>query len=212
MYKVIIVEDQELTASGHANPLKMPDFSVIATYHDRKQLRQSPLLNSAHLILLDLKLPEERSDSHAIGTCVPTIDLVSDLIKQYPSLRIVLLTNESSQYYILHSKIAGAHGYLVKSQVGLAGTLPETLLSILADGRRIFPEADYPSEVMELSEAELRVLIAKIENPGKSSKHVGQLLGSKSSTVRNHLSSAYKKLGVNSLDEARQRLLELGMA
>jgi DNA-binding NarL/FixJ family response regulator len=139
---------------------------------------------------------------------VPTINLVEDLNKAYPNLVIVLLTNEETPYFVHLSKLAGARGYILKSQIGLANSFSETLLSILTEGKRIFPETFAPTQIAEISAAELRVVVTKCEHPGKSSTVIGEMLGLEDSTVRNHLSSVYKKLGVKGLVEAKLRLME----
>jgi DNA-binding NarL/FixJ family response regulator len=142
-----------------------------------------------------------------------------DLLAEIPRLaeseaRILLLTRSEDQALQDQAILAGANGILGKD------TSPEMALMAIAkvhEGQvwldrvatgRIFvefsrraanqPAANDPEthKISSLTERERKVVLCILENAGDDGKSIAQKLRISESTLRNHLTSIYEKIGV----------------
>lgn len=103
--KVVITDDHHLVIEGLRKVLDpLPQIEVIASY-----TRAGALLKGLHtavpdVLLLDLQLPDQ-----------PAYEIVEDLIRDYPDMRILILSAVESHYYIKDMINQGCQGYLLKS-------------------------------------------------------------------------------------------------
>ncbi len=79
-------------------------IQVIATYLNAMDLMDGLEHNRPDVLLLDIQLPDRPGD-----------ELVPELLKKYPSLKIIVLTNFDSSMYATKMIWQGVHGYLLKT-------------------------------------------------------------------------------------------------
>jgi RNA polymerase sigma factor (sigma-70 family) len=130
--------------------------------------------------------------------------------KKYPKAEIIMLTVFQDEEHIYKALCAGATGYLLKST-----PLPQIKESIINIGlgevpmskavaRKVLehfnPKRTYDTAEDELSAREKQVMQAIVE--GLSYKMIAARLNTSVETVRTQVKSIYKKLHVNSQEEA----------
>ena len=104
MITIGIVDDHSLIISGLVHMLgNLPDYSVLFTANNGKQLMTELDRQLPDVLLLDIELP----DSNGIELC-------TDILKKYPSLPIIALTNHDEVVYVKKMMRSGAKGYLLK--------------------------------------------------------------------------------------------------
>lgn len=115
MITIGIVDDHSLIISGLAHMLSdLPDYPILFTANNGKQLMLELERQQPSVLLLDIELP----DSNGIELC-------SDVLKKYPELPIVALTNHDEVVYVKKMMRSGAKGYLLK------GTDKQNLLNAI---------------------------------------------------------------------------------
>jgi DNA-binding NarL/FixJ family response regulator len=107
MIKIKIVEDLQSYAEALESKLEASKIAtVMGRYKSGAEFMAS--ITGAHcvpdVLLIDIELPD----------CKGT-DLSVQLLKQYPGLKIILLTSHDSYGLILRAISTGIHGYILKS-------------------------------------------------------------------------------------------------
>ena len=135
-----------------------------------------------------------------------------------PESEVVVLTASGTEENLLEAIRAGAAGYLLKSEpperiasflrgvaggeAALSGSIARRLLDRVREGGRI---GGVPDEVAEkLSAREVEVLLLLDEHLGTD--EIAARLYISEHTVRSHVKSLLRKLGVSSRREALERL------
>ncbi|MFC7524361.1 response regulator [Parapedobacter sp. GCM10030251] len=115
MITIGIVDDHSLIISGLAHMLgDLPDYPILFTANNGKQLMLELERQQPSVLLLDIELPD-----------INGIELCSDVLKKYPELPIVALTNHDEVVYVKKMMRSGAKGYLLK------GTDKQNLLNAI---------------------------------------------------------------------------------
>jgi DNA-binding NarL/FixJ family response regulator len=184
------------------------DFSVVGQATTGEEARDLALAQRPDLLLLDLELPG-----------MSGIDVIRALCPALPGLEILVLTSFADEARVYDAVQLGAAGYLVK---GIAPRqLEAAIREAVAGGTVIDPRLarrfwNYFAAVQGRSEEgygltadELDVLslIAR----GLSNPETAQTLGASRRTVKGHLESIYRKLGVSSRVEATVKALQAGL-
>jgi DNA-binding NarL/FixJ family response regulator len=148
----------------------------------------------------------ERPDVLLIGLSMPGLDGVAaarELSAAHPEIRVVVLTTPSDRGRILEALDAGAIGYLPKDAA------PADLIAgVRAASRGESPRAASPAPrarserraADELSERELDVLA--LVGAGLPNKQIAGRLEISEKTVKNHLTSIFRALGVEDRTQA----------
>jgi DNA-binding NarL/FixJ family response regulator len=148
----------------------------------------------------------ERPDVLLIGLSMPGLDGVAaarDLSAAHPEIRVVVLTSPADRERILDALDAGAIGYLPKDaapgdlRAGVrAASRGESPRSASAGPR---PRSDRRA-ADELSDRELDVLA--LVGAGLPNKLIAHRLDISEKTVKNHLTSIFRALGVDDRTQA----------
>jgi len=109
-------------------------FEIIGMVSNGIELLNSPLLNTADIILLDLNMPG-----------LDGLKALTELKNKRIKAKIIVLTNYHSFELVKDCKIRGASGYLVKSDE--LQNLAAAILSV-CEGNEVFPNFD-EKEVQE---------------------------------------------------------------
>lgn len=157
------------------------------------------------LILMDIEMPKMNG-----------IEATSEVKRQYPHIKIIMLTVFDNDENIFNAIRAGADGYLLKDTN--AETLHNAILEVLDGGAPMTPaiarktlkllrspvsEIDMINEVFKLSERETGVLEQLAT--GNSYTRIAETLFISPGTVRKHIENIYKKLKVHNKLEALEK-------
>lgn len=103
--KVAITDDHPLVINGLRNMLHQhPHITVTATYLNGDALLHGIKEDMPDVLLLDIQMPGKTGD-----------ELAPLLLKKYPGLKIIALTNFDSTLYANNMLKVGAYGYVLKS-------------------------------------------------------------------------------------------------
>lgn len=206
--RVLVVDDHPLTREALASLLAQHDFDVVGQASDGEEALALASRLSPDLVLLDLTMPGMDG-----LTALPRL---RDLA---PESEVVVLTASGTEENLLAAIRGGAAGYLLKSEppdriveflrgvaggeAALSGAVARRLLERVREGGRI--GGGVPDEIAErLSAREVEVLLLLDEH--LSTEDIAARLYISEHTVRSHVKSLLRKLGVSSRREALERL------
>ena len=103
--KIAITDDHVMVLQGIKSMLLgIKEVDIIATYTNANETLEGLQKDSPHVLLLDINLPDMNG-----------IDLSKLLLKQYPELKIIALTNFEDIAFVKRMLKNGVHGYLLKN-------------------------------------------------------------------------------------------------
>lgn len=205
--RVLIVDDHPLTRDALAALLVQQGFEVVGEAEDGAEAIARAGDLRPDIVLLDLTMPGMDG-----LTALPAIREIA------PESEVVVLTASDSEENLLGAIRAGASGYLLKTEppeqiaaflrgvargdAALSGGVARRLLDRVREGGRL---SGVPEEITRtLSAREVEVLLLLDEHLGTD--EIAQRLFISEHTVRSHVKSLLKKLGVSSRREALERL------
>ena len=172
------------------------DICELESLEEVKQLLES---QNVQLLLLDLWMP----DSHGLAGLM--------MIKgMYPALPIIIVSASEEAEIVRAAIQAGASGYLYKSfslkQIHDAVVMvnqgdvyvPENINSGVMENE--ITDLNAIAKISRLTPTQLRVFLQLSE--GKMNKQIAALMEISEATVKAHVTSIYKKLGVRSRTQA----------
>jgi two-component system nitrate/nitrite response regulator NarL len=206
--RVLIVDDHPLTRDALSALLTQHDFSVVGVAADGVQAIATARELQPDLILLDLSMP-------GIGG-LEALPLLRDAA---PGCEVVMLTASVAEENLLGSIRAGAAGYLLKTEpperiveflrgaaegeAALSGSIARRLLEKVRDGRN--GDGGVPDAIARaLSAREVEVLLLLDDHLGTD--QIAARLFISEHTVRSHVKSLLRKLGVSSRRQALEAL------
>lgn len=102
---IMITDDHPMLRNGLKGILALQEhISVLGDYGNTAQLLQALQAQQPDVLLLDLQLPGTRGD-----------EIAPLLLRQYPDMRIIILTGNNSAYNARLLLDLGVQGYLVKN-------------------------------------------------------------------------------------------------
>jgi DNA-binding NarL/FixJ family response regulator len=205
---IMIVDDHPMIIDGLKNMLREYEhISLIGAYNDGEALLEGLTDRQPHVLLLDIQLPGKPGD-----------ELVPIILKQYPGIGILALTNYNSSLYISTMFRQGALGYLLKTtqQHTLIEAIetvyrketytePSLRAKLQQEGQR--NRNIYPRLSLTIREKEIIKLLAA----GKSNQEIAETLFIGFNTVRNYRARIFAKLDVNTISELVKKVLTLGL-
>jgi DNA-binding NarL/FixJ family response regulator len=206
--RILLVDDHPLTRSALAGLLTQQGFDVIGEASDGEEAIAAAMRLEPDLILLDLSMPG-----------LDGLSALPQLREAAPGCEVVVLTASGTEENLLGAIRGGAAGYLLKSEpperiveflrgvangeAALSGAVARRLLEqVRVGGRRGSGVPD--SIAAALSARELEVLLLLDEHLGTD--EIARRLYISEHTVRSHVKSLLRKLGVSSRREALEAL------
>jgi len=197
---VMIVDDHPLVRIGMATVInQQADMSIVAHADTGALARELFRRHRPDVVLMDLRL---RTESGA--------QITSEICAEFSAARVLIISNYEGDEHIHQALAAGAMGYLFKSIV--EDELIDAIREVCA-GRRYLPRGvvaglaeNRSGAQLTRREHELLVLLGK----GLRNRELGQVLGMAENTVKTHLKSLFRKLGVADRAEAVREGLRRG--
>jgi DNA-binding NarL/FixJ family response regulator len=205
--RILLVDDHPLTREALSSLLEQHGFDVVGQASDGEEAVALARELDPELVLLDLTMPGMDG-----LTALPL------LREAAPNSEIVVLTASGTEANLLGAIRAGAAGYLLKNEAperiadflrgvvhgeaALSGSVARSLLDRVREGGRM---GGVPEDIAAiLSAREVEVLLLLDEH--LSTEEIATRLFISEHTVRSHVKSLLRKLGVSSRREALERL------
>ncbi|WP_369034912.1 response regulator transcription factor [Streptomyces adonidis] len=200
MIKVLLAEDQSMVREALAALLGLePDIEVVAQVARGDEVLAAARTHAdLDVALLDIEMPG------ATG-----IEAAAQLHREFPSLKLVVLTTFGRPGYLRAAMESGADAFLVKDAP--AAQLAEAVRKVLAGERVIDPTlaaAALADGANPLTDREREVLRAAAN--GATNAELAATLHLSQGTVRNYLSTAIQKLTARNRTEAVRIAREKG--
>jgi DNA-binding NarL/FixJ family response regulator len=187
---ILLVDDHHLVRAGLASLIdSADDLHVVGQAANGQQALELTAALTPDVVLMDLSMPE-----------LDGVETTRRLLAIHGSANVVVLTSFSDQARVADALAAGAVGYLLKD------CEPRDLLAAVraaAQGhapldprvaKALLPSAGPARPVDDLSPRELQVL--RLVTRGLANKQIARNLGISESTVKAHISSVFRRIGV----------------
>jgi DNA-binding NarL/FixJ family response regulator len=206
--RILLVDDHPLTRSALAGLLTQHGFDVVGEASDGEEAIEAAVRLAPDLILLDLSMPG-----------LDGLSALPRLRAAAPDCEVVVLTASGTEENLLGAIRGGAAGYLLKSEpperivdflrgvaqgeAALSGAVARRLLEQVREGGG--RNSGVPDSIAAtLSARELEVLLLLDDHLGTD--EIAKRLFISEHTVRSHVKSLLRKLGVSSRREALEAL------
>ncbi len=222
--RILLVDDHQLVREALRRALEDAGYVVVEA-DDGESAVERALTAAPHVVLMDVSMPglDGLAATRALRTRVP-------------DARVLVLTMHEEDRLVLEAREAGAAGYLLKTAA--SSEVVAAVAQVLA-GRSVFPElsgadravgggvddrggagddrgdagdrdsGDRGEDDRGLSSRERQIL--QLLADGRTPGEVAKMLVISPKTVRNHLTRAYDKLGVDSRSRAIVEALRRGL-
>lgn len=199
MIRLVVAEDERLMREAVVSLLDLePDFDVVAAAASGDEAVDLIRTHRPEIALLDFELP--------VFDGVEVAEFAAEVSRP---TKCVIITRHARPGVLRRALAAGVSGFTSKSVP--AATLAQIIRRVHQGGRYVDPElamAAIDTQAHPLTRRELEVL--RHVQPSTTAAQIGSTLHLSPGTVRNYLSSAIQKLGVNSRLEARDHALDYG--
>ncbi|MGH3352686.1 MAG: response regulator transcription factor [Nocardioides sp.] len=195
LIRVLVADDQELIRSALATVVgTQEDLDLVGTVPSGEDAVQACLEHRVDVVLMDIRM----GSLDGIGAC-------TEIRRLRPETRVLILTTFDLDDYLFGALAAGAGGFLTKDTPGLevaaairevyAGrsvVSPRATRALIDQIAHKVPRNEIAALEFSTREREVMELLAR----GLSNAEIGQELFVAESTVKTHVGSLIRKLGV----------------
>ncbi|EEM81012.1 MULTISPECIES: response regulator [Bacillus] len=201
--KVLLVDDHTVVLKGLAFFLStQEDLELVGEANNGKEALVKVGETNPDVILMDLYMPE-----------MDGVEATAYIKKEYPNVKVIVLTSFSDQAHVLPALRAGASGYILKDvepdqlveaiRSAYKGNIqlhPDIANALLSQTLPVEEKEEEPSivDVLTARENEVLQLLAK----GMSNKEIASVLVITEKTVKAHVSSILSKLNLSDRTQA----------
>ncbi|MCR1808272.1 response regulator transcription factor [Stenotrophomonas geniculata] len=202
--KVLLVDDHTVVLKGLAFFLStQEDLELVGEANNGKEALVKVGETNPDVILMDLYMPE-----------MDGVEATAYIKKEYPNVKVIVLTSFSDQAHVLPALRAGASGYILKDvepdqlveaiRSAYKGNIqlnPDIENALLSQTLPVEEKEEEPSiqvDVLTARENEVLQLLAK----GMSNKEIASVLVITEKTVKAHVSSILSKLNLSDRTQA----------
>lgn len=215
---IVVVEDHPLFRQGVIDTLSFdPDFDVIGDSTNGDDGLDLILALQPDIAILDVNMPGKNGQQ-----------ITNEVTGSKSVTKVILMTAFATEDQMIHAAIAGAHGFCSKD------ILPEELMDLVRTvykggysmNSRLMTDTEFKLWLSEqlthyskvysdpgnplhpLSDRELEVLNMIVD--GKSNKEIGNALSLSEQTIKNHVTSIFRKFGVEDRTQAVIYAMKMG--
>jgi DNA-binding NarL/FixJ family response regulator len=208
--RVLLVDDHQLVRAGVQALLR--DLAGVEVVGEAGDGREALRLIAAHrpdVVLMDIMMPSMNG-----------LEATARIVKEHPGTRVIMLSVNASEEYVLQSLRAGAAGYLLKN---ITPAELETAIRAVARGERYlttavsrhvidaYLERDCPEstslERLTPRQREVLQLVAE----GATTKEIGRKLGVSVKTAEMHRSQLMDALGIHDVAGLVRYAIRMGV-
>ncbi len=209
---VMVVDDHPLWRDAVVRDLEAAGLRVVATAATGTEAVTRAAATRPAVVVLDLHIPPPDG-----------VEVTSRLVRDDPTVRVLILSASGEQADVLDAVKAGATGYLVKSasreellaavrRVAAGDTVFTAGLAglVLGEYRRLSQEpADTGPDLPRLTERETEVL--RLVAKGLSYRQIAERLVLSHRTVQNHVQNTLRKLQLHNRVQLVRYAIEQGL-
>jgi DNA-binding NarL/FixJ family response regulator len=211
--RVMLVDDHPVVREGLRSMLDEPGVEVVGEAGTGLEAVVKAERCAPDVILMDVRMPE-----------MDGLSAMAAIKRARPQTAILVLSTYDNIEYIIRAVVGGASGYLLKGTprqqmiqaikaVAEGDSLlePHQLHSVvskaLQEGQKIRGRSTSPAQPLTRRELEVVKLLVQ----GLTNKQIGDLLGVSASTIKTHVQSIIRKLGVSDRTQAAVWAVRNGM-
>ncbi len=215
--RIVLADDHNLVRAGIRALLQnMPDVQVIGEAANGREALDLVKETRPDLVLMDIAMPELNG-----------LDATAELVKQYPKLRIIILSMYVTEAFVLEALRAGASGYLLKGaatpELGLAihavargetylssavsGHVIEAFKRIASSEFRASTEAGRDEVDLTPRQRQVLQLIAE----GHSTKEIAEKLNISVKTAKTHRAELMRRLDMHDVASLVRYAMQIGL-
>lgn len=212
MIKIIIADDHHLFIEGVRSLVKsMENIEIIAELSNGQELIDTLMSTGCDLILMDINMP-----------VLDGIEATKRIKKNYPGIKILMLTMFSSKDYIEKLLKAGADGYLLKNtdakELRLAiesimngeSYFSKEVTARIMEGLQKKKQGEQFNHFIELTEREIDVLKLIVQE--LTTAEIAEKLFISTHTVETHRKNLISKLNVRNIAGLVKYAMQNGLA
>jgi len=201
MITVSIVDDHKMVVESLSKMIDESDIAqVTGRYFDLESLRQGLAKERPDVLLLDIGLPDGDG-----------VDFCAEILKEYPEIKIIMLTTYKEFHVAKRALHNGALGYILKN----AGSeeVFEGIKTVSEGDQFLCEEIDIllkdkkDSDVIWLTNREKEVL--KYIADGYTTKEIADFIFVDSETVKTHRKNLFIKVKAKNMAELLKRAYEM---
>lgn len=194
--RILIADDHTLVRAGFRSLLeKLPDCAVVAEVGDGREALRLAAQLQPDVVLMDVKMPTLNG-----------LEATARISRDYPNVRVVLLSMYTNEEYVLQALRAGAVGYLLKDaataelqlaiQAAVRGEMylsPSISKRVLQDYIQLVGSGGGMLDALTPRQREVLQLIAE----GRTMKEIAQSLQISVKTAESHRTQLMERLDIH---------------
>jgi DNA-binding NarL/FixJ family response regulator len=205
--RILLADDHTLVRAGvRALLARVPNVEIVGEAADGRQAIDSAVKLKPDLILLDLMMPN-----------VGGLEAIEEIRKLVPESKIIVVTMNDTEAYVLQALRSGAAGYLLKE--GSPAELHSAISAVAAGGTYVSPAVskhlvrgitrppEERSEALTPRQAQILKLVAE----GMSTKQIAAHLTISPKTVEAHRSMIMTALDIRDLASLVRYAIRTGL-
>lgn len=202
MYKVLLVDDENLLLDSLEIILSVNDVEIIGKANDGKaalEILKTNSFDGCDIALVDLNM-------HGMGG----LELISIMKQKFPKIKILVLTTFYDDENITQAIASGADGYLLKDsgKKAILGAVEQIMGGVTVLDQKVMLRLTSlmnqnlkkePQEIkgveLDLTEREKEICSLMVE--GLTNRQIADQLYISEGTVKNYISNIYDKTGIH---------------
>jgi DNA-binding NarL/FixJ family response regulator len=211
--RVAILDDHQSIIDGYTLRLSSsPEIEVVASATYGEELQPMLARHSVDVLLMDIGVPESRDNPNPY----PILTVLPRLLQSYPNLTVIIISVYNQGTLIRAVVEAGASGYILKEDNAAIQNLSAIVRSVSHGGVYFSQQANQKllkglSKEPLLTPRQLQALSFCAAYPDATTAELAKKMNVANSTMRNLLSKAYVRLGVNNRSAAVLKARTLGL-
>lgn len=203
---IIIVDHQQLFREGVNRVLQTESsFKIVASSDHFSVVEPLVISQKIDVLLIDVKILMENKEH-----------IKTNFLNENQTIKIIVLSSEGEENYVTEAVKLGVHGYLLKEMDiftfvdaikavyrGLSYIHPIVTNTLIEEYRKLTKGSEEaivqrPTHLYTKRECEVLQLLTD----GQSNRQIAETLNISEKTVKNHVSSLFKKMKVNDRTKA----------
>lgn len=207
--RVLIADDQLLVRAGMCELVKLlPGVEVVAQAGDGNEALRFIATHAPDIMLMDIEMPGMNG-----------LEATVLAKKQFPHVKIILLSERSSEEFVSRAFRSGAEAFVLKN-----ASVDElhTVINLVAEGgEQLTPQLTWQIAFDHVarqngSEESIKITVRQREvlqliGEGRSTKEIAKLLHVSINTVKTHRLKLMEKLGAHEITSVVRYAVKLGL-